>query len=167
MPRLLIPLAHSTSNSCLTIRNLSSMSSVHLTSFMYFFFFQAEDGIRDYKVTGVQTCALPISDADRGDAEVGAARDALQPHRALRHDRAQRADQGRRPRCRLSEPPRADRPREPLRGHQRLAVPPPAQLSRTRLRLAASTTATTCLCHHARPADWRTTEARQGPAVPR
>src|SRR5215467_14698899 len=29
----------------------------------FFFFFQAEDGIRDYKVTGVQTCALPISDA--------------------------------------------------------------------------------------------------------
>src|SRR3989454_4144020 len=27
----------------------------------FFFFFQAEDGIRDYKVTGVQTCALPIS----------------------------------------------------------------------------------------------------------
>src|SRR3989454_3538030 len=27
---------------------------------LYFFFFQAEDGIRDYKVTGVQTCALPI-----------------------------------------------------------------------------------------------------------
>src|SRR5688500_20231162 len=27
------------------------------------FFFQAEDGIRDYKVTGVQTCALPISPA--------------------------------------------------------------------------------------------------------
>src|SRR5688500_19800699 len=26
------------------------------------FFFQAEAGIRDYKVTGVQTCALPISD---------------------------------------------------------------------------------------------------------
>src|SRR2546426_11404230 len=26
-----------------------------------FFFFQAEAGIRDYKVTGVQTCALPIS----------------------------------------------------------------------------------------------------------
>ena len=25
------------------------------------FFFQAEDGIRDYDVTGVQTCALPIS----------------------------------------------------------------------------------------------------------
>src|SRR5256885_1609379 len=28
--------------------------------FMQCFFFQAEDGIRDYKVTGVQTCALPI-----------------------------------------------------------------------------------------------------------
>src|SRR5688500_20374497 len=28
---------------------------------MLVFFFQAEDGIRDYKVTGVQTCALPIS----------------------------------------------------------------------------------------------------------
>src|SRR6266446_7466808 len=30
------------------------------------FFFQAEDGIRDYKVTGVQTCALPISLPCRG-----------------------------------------------------------------------------------------------------
>src|SRR5690349_3479098 len=27
----------------------------------FFFFFQAEDGIRDLYVTGVQTCALPIS----------------------------------------------------------------------------------------------------------
>src|SRR5438309_11547985 len=27
---------------------------------MFFFFFQAEDGIRDGTVTGVQTCALPI-----------------------------------------------------------------------------------------------------------
>src|SRR5205823_10619701 len=30
------------------------------------FFFQAEDGIRDKLVTGVQTCALPISDAPVG-----------------------------------------------------------------------------------------------------
>src|SRR2546430_4904536 len=29
--------------------------------FFLFFFFQAEDGIRDLTVTGVQTCALPIS----------------------------------------------------------------------------------------------------------
>src|SRR6266850_8336068 len=33
---------------------------VILFVFFCFFFFQAEDGIRDYKVTGVQTCALPI-----------------------------------------------------------------------------------------------------------
>src|SRR5690606_40888737 len=29
----------------------------------FFFFFQAEDGIRDFHVTGVQTCALPICTA--------------------------------------------------------------------------------------------------------
>src|SRR5256886_5244664 len=32
-----------------------------VTLFEFFFFFQAEDGIRDLTVTGVQTCALPIS----------------------------------------------------------------------------------------------------------
>src|SRR5687768_18121176 len=31
------------------------------TEYGFFFFFQAEDGIRDVAVTGVQTCALPIS----------------------------------------------------------------------------------------------------------
>src|SRR5258708_18898822 len=35
---------------------------------MIFFFFQAEDGIRDDLVTGVQTCALPISVVVRGVA---------------------------------------------------------------------------------------------------
>src|SRR5690606_39751118 len=33
--------------------------------FVWFFFFQAEDGIRDFHVTGVQTCALPISTTRR------------------------------------------------------------------------------------------------------
>src|SRR3989475_12060583 len=33
--------------------------------FHFFFFFQAEDGIRDLTVTGVQTCALPISSLGR------------------------------------------------------------------------------------------------------
>src|SRR5437588_10607913 len=33
---------------------------------LFFFFFQAEDGIRDHCVTGVQTCALPISAAPAG-----------------------------------------------------------------------------------------------------
>src|SRR5438552_7564086 len=32
---------------------------------LFFFFFQAEDGIRDDLVTGVQTCALPISRCGR------------------------------------------------------------------------------------------------------
>src|SRR3712207_7299531 len=32
-----------------------------LAASSFFFFFQAEDGIRDIGVTGVQTCALPIS----------------------------------------------------------------------------------------------------------
>src|SRR5690606_40896727 len=31
-----------------------------------YFFFQAEDGIRDFHVTGVQTCALPISERSPG-----------------------------------------------------------------------------------------------------
>src|SRR5256885_17097630 len=40
------------------------------------FFFQAEDGIRDYKVTGVQTCALPICHEK--------AREAIAPEAAVR-----------------------------------------------------------------------------------
>src|SRR2546430_16789339 len=34
-------------------------------SWSFFFFFQAEDGIRDLTVTGVQTCALPICASSR------------------------------------------------------------------------------------------------------
>src|SRR5438445_2388540 len=42
---------------------------------MFFFFFQAEDGIRDIGVTGVQTCALPISSAQaEGQATSSTAR---------------------------------------------------------------------------------------------
>src|SRR5438874_9233520 len=33
---------------------------MHVIFFYFLFFFQAEDGIRDLYVTGVQTCALPI-----------------------------------------------------------------------------------------------------------
>src|SRR5688500_20284312 len=44
---------------------------------VFSFFFQAEDGIRDYKVTGVQTCALPISDDDGLELERQGARLAL------------------------------------------------------------------------------------------
>src|SRR5690606_40714934 len=37
---------------------------------LIFFFFQAEDGIRDFHVTGVQTCALPILGADGANSQV-------------------------------------------------------------------------------------------------
>src|SRR2546430_6076119 len=36
-----------------------------MITLLFFFFFQAEDGIRDLTVTGVQTCALPIFAAGR------------------------------------------------------------------------------------------------------
>src|SRR2546430_15386374 len=42
---------------------------------MFFFFFQAEDGIRDLTVTGVQTCALPISVAAVLGAIIGIERE--------------------------------------------------------------------------------------------
>src|SRR5256885_13252733 len=45
-------------------------------SIIFFFFFQAEDGIRDYKVTGVQTCALPICG---GQAQVPRSARAVRP----------------------------------------------------------------------------------------
>src|SRR5690348_17656537 len=45
--------------------------------FFFFFFFQAEDGIRDGRVTGVQTCALPIWEAlDPGRGELNPVRRA-------------------------------------------------------------------------------------------
>src|SRR5256885_5544071 len=55
-------------------------------------FFQAEDGIRDYKVTGVQTCALPIS----GQPVSCGLRAALRPGRSARRCRWRSA-------CRRSE----------------------------------------------------------------
>src|SRR5690348_18096128 len=44
-----------------------------------FFFFQAEDGIRDGRVTGVQTCALPISTTLRSSTRTPAHRTSTQP----------------------------------------------------------------------------------------
>src|SRR5437667_1970318 len=67
---------------------MTSMSlfsfSIHsfVIAYGFFFFFQAEDGIRDRDVTGVQTCALPIYPVvlpSRGYASPGAHR-----HRADR-----------------------------------------------------------------------------------
>src|SRR5260221_10252073 len=42
-------------------RKRSSVTAPSVIHFCVSFFFQAEDGIRDHCVTGVQTCALPIS----------------------------------------------------------------------------------------------------------
>ena len=41
-------------------QELSVLGPVVVIDIGAFFFFQAEDGIRDVAVTGVQTCALPI-----------------------------------------------------------------------------------------------------------
>src|SRR2546429_4815728 len=43
------------------MRFVCSLLMPHRAGPLFFFFFQAEDGIRDVAVTGVQTCALPIS----------------------------------------------------------------------------------------------------------
>src|SRR5205807_6260415 len=54
----------------------------------FFFFFQAEDGIRDYKVTGVQTCALPIlisgPQGDKINSEIPLTIPAAVPMMAIR-----------------------------------------------------------------------------------
>src|SRR5207244_8039212 len=55
-------------------------------SYLLFFFFQAEDGIRDDLVTGVQTCALPISEASDAPLSMDRARLML---RALLAERFQ------------------------------------------------------------------------------
>src|SRR2546430_14722693 len=64
------------------------------------FFFQAEDGIRDLTVTGVQTCALPISRrrgsrARTGAARAGAPRDDRRPSRCGLRARDRRRKIGR------------------------------------------------------------------------
>src|SRR2546429_8251146 len=57
----------------------------------FFFFFQAEDGIRDVAVTGVQTCALPISAGDSAGESVrvlGFGSDRAHRGRRTHHGRA-------------------------------------------------------------------------------
>src|SRR2546430_394709 len=68
MSMTLIALAR-TYTSCVLLLHKNLSSIFHSFYFflidkiilLFFFFFQAEDGIRDLTVTGVQTCALPIS----------------------------------------------------------------------------------------------------------
>src|SRR5207249_11255558 len=69
----------------------------HLLVWSLFFFFQAEDGIRDRNVTGVQTCALPISgdevraDKERSRREPGGV--GADQHAVATHQRRRRPDQ--------------------------------------------------------------------------
>src|SRR5438046_7016195 len=49
--------------------------------FFFCFFFQAEDGIRDWSVTGVQTCALPISQRRQAKDARGGGDHPSPPHR--------------------------------------------------------------------------------------
>src|SRR5207247_6760511 len=59
-------------------------------TFRFFFFFQAEDGIRDPLVTGVQTCALPICPMTLGTRRSVSAR----PERHRARDRARNRNVG-------------------------------------------------------------------------
>src|SRR5256886_6189986 len=52
--------------------------------FVVIFFFQAEDGIRDLTVTGVQTCALPILTPHKNHAAVIRAAARLEPKTTVR-----------------------------------------------------------------------------------
>src|SRR6266699_4121660 len=70
--------------------------------FVFFFFFQAEDGIRDADVTGVQTCALPIF---QPETRLGHGPDLGQPVPAALAQRVQ-GDGAARPRAAVpADPP--------------------------------------------------------------
>src|SRR3712207_2072969 len=63
---------------------------------LFFFFFQAEDGIRDIGVTGVQTCALPISGLRSVLADAGVASPPILDwfHLSMRLRHAEQAAEG-------------------------------------------------------------------------
>src|SRR3712207_7058813 len=57
---------------CITPYQHTCFYDISFVLICFFFFFQAEDGIRDIGVTGVQTCALPIYEVverSRGDED--------------------------------------------------------------------------------------------------
>src|SRR5207249_1279201 len=73
-------------------------------NYLHFFFFQAEDGIRDRNVTGVQTCALPIFLLDADDHPLAPARVPNARAHAKRQIVAERLAEGR---VRLAHDPAA------------------------------------------------------------
>src|SRR2546422_10552686 len=66
-------------------------SGMRTSGVVFFFFFQAEDGIRDVAVTGVQTCALPISPPSKDRNEILLAARGLKKHFAVKGGLLQRA----------------------------------------------------------------------------
>src|SRR5699024_11326795 len=92
------PLSSGARERCSLLRAVSARVSLIVC-----FFFQAEDGIRDRNVTGVQTCALPISRTGTVlDEIIAGVLEDLEPRRARRsqHDRSEerRVGKERRPR---------------------------------------------------------------------
>src|SRR2546430_3631643 len=61
----------------------ATVSREHRADALWFFFFQAEDGIRDLTVTGVQTCALPIWTRAPARAAGRPGRDVVRPRRPV------------------------------------------------------------------------------------
>src|SRR2546421_7632381 len=80
-----------------------------------FFFFQAEDGIRDLIVTGVQTCALPICPTREEAGGTRWKRSAARPGSACR---APLTSAGGRPRRSARERPRRDQSPAARRGSE-------------------------------------------------
>src|SRR2546430_12121983 len=93
------------------METLVAVRSVCLVVSLVFFFFQAEDGIRDLTVTGVQTCALPIYRAARRGAGPPDARISplARRRRPAAHRVGARAGGGRSPARRGAAPPAGDR----------------------------------------------------------
>src|SRR5437870_6053897 len=79
---------------------------------LLYFFFQAEDGIRDGHVTGVQTCALPILEESILLASLGEAQGRESPR--LRQDLLEEWNLPRGPVARMqTQSPRAPQPPQP------------------------------------------------------
>src|SRR5689334_24195348 len=74
--------------------------------YLLFFFFQAEDGIRDGTVTGVQTCALPISGSPSPETDPGPCACTGSPREAERARARREAWSSRRSWLRLPSPVR-------------------------------------------------------------
>src|SRR5688572_16899697 len=96
------------------------------------FFFQAEDGIRDLTVTGVQTCALPILSNRRSTSDLSIVRrDTLHRRRRGVHDTAWQLRPGYWSGAKMRRLPPSEGPRSPMAVLGRTAVAGVRLLRRT------------------------------------